>query len=226
MIIEKDIKDYRNVGDYAYTILRTNILNLHFKPGQKISEVEVSEFLNISRTPVREAIIRLVQERLCYVQPQRGTFVSKIDLSLVEEARFVRRSLEEKIVLLAIQHFTQKDIEDCFSILEDHKKIPQDDFEEHFYYDELFHRQLYMICGKSRAWDMIKVFDWDYLRIRYLALVDLTKSPSIIQEHEAILTAITNKDPALAIAITLAHLDRWSVESTLVSERHLEYFKV
>ncbi|MGL5254798.1 MAG: GntR family transcriptional regulator [Brevinema sp.] len=225
MIIAKNIEDYRNVSEYAYTVLKANILNLNFKPGRKLSEVEISEILNISRTPVREAIIRLAQEGVCNVQPQRGTFVSKIDFSLVEEARFARRALEEKIVISAIELFSEKDAEDCFRIVEDHKQVPQENFEEHFYYDELFHRQLYTACGKARVWDMIKTFDWDYLRIRYLALVDLIKSSSIIEDHENILNAIISKDKSLALDATYTHIDRWQKESTTISELHSEYFK-
>ena len=58
------------------------------KPGECISEVELGNQLNVSRTPVREAIVRLSEEKLIDVFPQKGSFVSKIDLNLVDEAVF------------------------------------------------------------------------------------------------------------------------------------------
>jgi DNA-binding GntR family transcriptional regulator len=74
----------------VYAKLKEQILNLELPPGTALSEMESSLALGVSRTSVRESFVRLAQEGLVQVLPQRGTFVSLIDPALVEEARFMR----------------------------------------------------------------------------------------------------------------------------------------
>jgi len=64
-----------------YHLIKEEIINLNFIPGLNISEKEISEKFKVSRTPVREAFVRLSQEGLLNIYPQKGTFVSLIDLS-------------------------------------------------------------------------------------------------------------------------------------------------
>ena len=89
----------------VYMELREQILKLQLPPGTPLSENETSLLFKVSRTPVRESFLRLAQEGLVQVLPQRGTFVSLIDTALVEEARFMREQLEKAVILLACSHF-------------------------------------------------------------------------------------------------------------------------
>lgn len=68
---------HETVREYAYRVLYQNIMTLKLPPGTAMSEQELSGVLNVSRTPVREAFIRLAEKGLLEVLPQRGTFVSK-----------------------------------------------------------------------------------------------------------------------------------------------------
>ncbi|MFA6508326.1 MAG: GntR family transcriptional regulator, partial [Treponemataceae bacterium] len=85
------------IHQWVYSVLRLNIIRLHLKPGQSVSETEISTRLGISRTPVREAFIRLGEDGLLEVKPQRCSVISRIDLDQAEETRFVRRNLEKTI---------------------------------------------------------------------------------------------------------------------------------
>ena len=98
-----NISKHKNENNRAYTyrVLKENIMRLNLKPGESISEIELSEALDVSRTPVREAIVKLSEEKLVDVFPQRGSFVSKINLNLVEEAVFLRELCEKKILEIA-----------------------------------------------------------------------------------------------------------------------------
>ncbi len=70
-------KSTSNISETVYAVLRKNIINLTLAPGTLISETDVAERLSVSRTPVREAFIRLSHEALVSIFPQKGTFVSR-----------------------------------------------------------------------------------------------------------------------------------------------------
>ena len=101
----QNIERYKteNNKQYIYRILKENIMNLVLPPGEAISEIEISEALNVSRTPVREAIVRLSEEKLIQVFPQKGSIVSKINLNLVEEAVFLRKICERQLFKMACE---------------------------------------------------------------------------------------------------------------------------
>ena len=84
--------------EYVTRLLKFNIINLYLHPGEAISENEIAAQLNLSRTPVREAFIRLAQDRLINVFPQKGTSISKIGESSGDEGRFIRRVVEKELV--------------------------------------------------------------------------------------------------------------------------------
>ena len=86
---------------YAYRTLRGNIISLDLEPGAPFNDVEMSQMIGISRTPVREAVIQLSEEsRIIEIFPQRGMRIALIDVELVEEARFLRLVLEKAAVEL------------------------------------------------------------------------------------------------------------------------------
>ncbi len=90
-----------NARGYAYRVLRQNIVNLELEPGSVISENETASLMHLSRTPVREALIELSKNGLVEIQPQRGSYISKIDYAIIEEAKFVRLVLELAVLRIA-----------------------------------------------------------------------------------------------------------------------------
>ncbi len=75
-----------------------NIIKLHLTPGSAISEAEIADRLAVSRTPIREAFIRLVEDGLLETYPQKGSIISLIDIEQAEEMRFVRKIIEKAIL--------------------------------------------------------------------------------------------------------------------------------
>ena len=87
-------KESVSMGAQLHRILRTAIIRGELVPGQAISEIEMSKRFSISRQPVREAFIKLGEERLIEVMPQRGTYVRKISVKEVLDARHLREIIE------------------------------------------------------------------------------------------------------------------------------------
>src|SRR3954449_9198984 len=125
-----------------YSQLRHEIVMLHLRPGARLSENELAARFGTSRAPVREALIRLVEDGLIEVRPQRGSFVTPISLRAMERARFVREALEAAIVRRA----AEQGISDPPRAPLEHTIAAQleaaDDPDRFTQADDLFHRGL------------------------------------------------------------------------------------
>src|SRR3954468_21043604 len=101
----------------AYAALREAIVAMELPPGARLSENELAARLGVSRTPVREALIRLRDEQLVEIAPQRGTFVTPISVRGVLDAQFVREALECAAVRLAAEHATDDDVTQLWGVI-------------------------------------------------------------------------------------------------------------
>ncbi|MCD7726718.1 MAG: GntR family transcriptional regulator [Clostridiales bacterium] len=211
--------------DYAYRWLTQNIVKLEFKPGTMLSENELSRQLGVSRTPLREAMIDLNHAQIVETIPQRGNYVSYIDPDLIEEARFIRRSLDLSVVELACQIATPEDIIN----LEANLKL-QEFYLDHFVADKMmelddtFHRLIYVSAKKERTYKMKANMMIHFDRVRVLALVTV-KDSKIVSDHRQILEAIRNRDVEQARAVTSKHLDRYDMDKEQMIKAYPEYFK-
>src|SRR5215471_17169508 len=101
-----------------YADLRAELVSLQRRPGTPISEGEIAISYGVSRTPVREAILRLSDEGLVEIFPQSGIIVSRIPMAALPEAIVIRKALEETTARMAAQHATQSQILALRSIVE------------------------------------------------------------------------------------------------------------
>ena len=107
--INKSTKNLvENNSQYAYRVLKENIMNLTLSPGQILNETELVDILGISRTPIREAVFKLKDEALINVYPQKASIVSPIDLNRVEEAFFLRKIVEIEVLKLCCESYEAK----------------------------------------------------------------------------------------------------------------------
>lgn len=190
-----DKKDKESNKDYVYRVLKENIMSMELKPGELISEIDLSEKMGISRTPIREVLTRLKGEHLIEVKPQSGTFVSLIDLGLVEEAKFMRFALEEKVLKKACENFNKE----CLVELEKNLYAQQIIAEmksgkkEFYKLDNNFHELFFEGVNMDRVWKSILSISTHYDRIRILFQIENYKMKSVDQ-HREMLKIIKNKE--------------------------------
>ncbi|NIX77027.1 GntR family transcriptional regulator [Microvirga terricola] len=186
--------------------IRHDIVTLKFRPGERLSENELSLRFGTSRAPVREALIRLVEEGLIEVLPQRGSFVSRISLAAMERARFVREALEVAIVRrTAEQGLSKTAQEKAHAILADQEKVQGEP--EHFTLaDDAFHRALADDIGIAQIWAVLEREKSQFDRVRFLSLPSATPVAVLIDQHRAILDAILRRDPGAAEVAMRVHL--------------------
>ncbi|MDU5567447.1 MAG: GntR family transcriptional regulator, partial [Peptostreptococcus anaerobius] len=87
-----------NTAEEIYIDLLNRIISLELEPGQKISENAISEVYGVSRSVVRNSFARLMQNGFLVVYPQRGTYVSKIDLDYIRTALLIRIAIEKEML--------------------------------------------------------------------------------------------------------------------------------
>ncbi|MCI6809341.1 MAG: GntR family transcriptional regulator [Spirochaetia bacterium] len=217
--------DRESNRDYAYRIIHHNIINLELKPGSMLSEQDLADELELSRTPVHEALQELSKTKIIEVFPQKGSLVSLIDMKLVNEARFVRVALESQITELACQAATASDIqklEENINLQEFYiNKQVQDKIME---LDDEFHRMMYQITDKMQTYLMVKNMNIHYDRFRELKLHTSIATP-LLDDHKEILNAIISKNGAAAKELVINHLSRINADEKEIRKKYGEFFK-
>ncbi|MBS4957719.1 MAG: GntR family transcriptional regulator [Clostridium sp.] len=193
--------------DYVYRVLKDNIMSLELKPGELLSESELAKKLNVSRTPIREVLIKLKSEKLIEVKPQAGTYVSLIDWSLIEEAIFIRYNLEREALKEACQNFSGDILMEMEKCLFAQKLVAQkgDNLLEFHNLDKEFHKLLFVGINKSNVWESICNISTHYNRMRLLAEKKLNKE-FLVDQHITYLDIIKNKNNDIIDDIVSQHI--------------------
>jgi DNA-binding GntR family transcriptional regulator len=187
-----EITEHENgqpIHRWVYQILRANIIKLSLKPASQISENEISDALQTSRTPVREAFIRLAEDGLLRITPQKKTVVSPINLQQADEARFVRRAIEKAVIMEACGNLQDADLAALKTSIDGlvmcRKTKAHDGM---LIFDNDFHLVIFKACGKERSWLYIQRLDYNYDRLRTMTMPNVIDD--VIGEHRKILDAI------------------------------------
>ena len=171
-------------------------MSLQRRPGEAISEGEIALSYGVSRTPVREAILKLSDEGLLDIYPQSGIFVSRIPIAALPEAIIIRRALEETTARLAAERATSSQILALHSVLERQRESSAARDSDAFHQaDETFHASIADVAGYPGIWKFIQQVKVHVDRYRRLTLPQHGRIALVIAEHEAILTAIEAHDP-------------------------------
>lgn len=223
----KNHNEYKNLNmkDYVYNVLKENIMSLSIKPGTALRKKEIAKEFEVSRTPIREAFVKLKEEGLIDVYPQRGTFVSYIDLNKVNEAKFMREALETKIIKLACDIFPEEKIFDLEANLKvQEMSLKQNNYLKLFEYDNKFHRMLFEGCNMSNIWKSVEQISSHLNRMRILSLsADFNRS-DVIKDHQKIIKSIRKRDPQEAYKVMESHISRIKFDKEKLKRDYPDYF--
>ena len=191
-----------------------------------MSENELAERLAVSRTPVREALVRLRDDRLVDIVPQLGTFVALIGDEAVADAQFVRESLECAAVRLAAAR-ADRDAMRALKALVAHQATVRDakEFDRFFLLDDEFHASLCEISGRRVAWDLAQRAKGHLDRVRRLSLPQPRYLAEMVAEHELVVRAVGRGDPDAAEDALRHHLRMVLSALPALRAEHPEYFE-
>lgn len=191
----------------VYRELHAAIVSMQLKPGTPLNEKALTERFGVSRTPVREALIRLVEDGLVNIYPQSGTFVAPIPTSLIPEAVVIRKALEGATVEKAANCATAEDIARLDDILARQRFLAErKDMNGFHEADEAFHEAIADIATYPGIWNYMKPVKVQIDRARRMTLPALGRMQHVIGEHEIIRDAIAAHDVTAACDAMKIHL--------------------
>lgn len=198
------------LSDQLYDKIKHDILHLRLKPGETVSIQKISELYGGSRTPVREAFIRLEQEGLVIVRPQSGTVISPISINRVRQERFVRMALETAVAdefVKTCSQLTLDTMEHLNEILQ--RDYARGDYDTAIERDNRFHRMLFETSDNVFAFDTGMNNASHDLRLRYLTISECGQGDNVLTDHERILEAARAGDAKRLSACITEHLSNW-----------------
>ena len=214
-----------SVQEMVYRTLRDKIVSMELKPGTIISTQEIADSMSVSRTPVREAFIRLQREELLDVAPQRSTMVSKINMDRVYQERFIREALEieamQKFVEVATAESLnrmRRNIEKQYAAIAEQRYI---DFLE---LDNAFHQAAFTETHEDLGRSIVQQMNGHYDRIRLISAWEGQIVSAAMQEHERYVDYFERKDTARARKLLRTHLQALRVQEEILLTNWSEYF--
>lgn len=216
---------HRSCSDQVLDVLREAIIRARILPGTPLSEVAVANVLGVSRTPVREALRRLVQEDLVRVYPQAATIASPLNVQFLEQGCFIRRALECANVQELARDISTRDLRDLTRIIDEQKNaIDKGLWSDFFQLDEAMHQHLFEIADLSLAWVHIQQVKQHFDRVRWLLSSTPSHSERAYKEHLLILERLKAGDGSGAAAAMFDHINAITQDLLLLRDRAPEQF--
>lgn len=211
--------------DFAFRVLKENIVSVTLKPGTLVSENEIAMELGVSRTPVREAILDMAKVGIIETLPQRGSYVALIDPKMVDESRFLRQVLDSAVIEVACDVAEG----DVLEMMEENIHLQEYYLEKQaaekiYELDNKFHKLIYTAAKKDIIYEMRSTMMMHFDRVRTLS-VESVKDMKIVSDHRAMYEAIRDKDKVKAVELVNKHLSRYQVDENVIKEQFPEYFK-
>ena len=217
-----------NARETAYQILRDKIIFLELKPGEPLNDKQLAEELEMSRTPVREALIILSTVNMVILRPQVGTFVAPIDAEWVEMEQFARRATEKEIIRQACAVPLGEEIRlryeenirryEAYAAGDDPERVRR-----LLELDNEFHRIAFSAMSReNNFFHMLN--DMQHIeRLRAISLIDKTQT-ELNRDHSAISRAVLAGDEKEALAHLDRHLSLYRDSLAKAREKYPEYF--
>ena len=204
----KKIVDSTNLRDQTYDIIKNMIILREIEPGKKINEEHIAKEIQVSRTPIREALCRLENEGIVKIIPRRGAFVSDLTETNVQEILLIREVLEGLVVRLAVENMDEKTLDKLRKVLEKVSTLPEEDRDLiNYTQSEVdFHALLLSASNNQMLKNMMEIVNAHLQIIRLRTVVIPERAQKTVKEHQQILRAIENGDAASAEELMRKHV--------------------
>ena len=194
MLTDMQLKVQKPLKDLVYLELKHKILTGEIVSQTRLMEIDLSEKMNVSRTPIREAIKRLADDGLVKVEPRRGAYVANISIKDMLDVFEVREDMEGFVAKLAAQRITDEEKEELKAIAAEYESSLEEaeDKEKIIELDEKFHSFIVKCSGNETLSELVSYVQELSLRFRYLYYDDFSLYESTAEQHNRIMEAINS----------------------------------
>ena len=207
------------LGQTAYRRLREAIATGQFHPNERLVEASVATRLGVGRTAVRAALVRLDQEGLVTLEPNRGARVRLISDREALEIEEVRAALEGMLARRAASRATATDLRDLRQVIvEMRQRVEKHDAIGYSDLNARFHQRIWAAADHATASRLVGSLKSQSIRLQYQTILRPGRTERSLREHEAIFNALKAHDPEGAEEAMLAHLAevletlRWAID--------------
>ena len=205
--------------------LRKEILDLTLKPGTELNLNQLSALFGVSRSPIRDAVKELSGEHLIDIYPQRGTYVSRINLRMADDERFIRLNLELGSIPDFINNINDELISEMEELIKKQEKaFALRDTSLLLKLDDQFHSVIFKGADRQGVFDFILTRNGNYHRMRLISFMFDAISEDVISQHKVLLEAIKEKDPEKVMALDKRHMSKLKKETVSIRKTIPQYF--
>lgn len=195
------------ISQRAYLAVKEAILNGDLPPGSRLVELALADDLGMSRTPVREALNRLLAEELAVVDPMRGMIVKPFDAREVEDFYTLREVLDGLAAKLAAQRISQDQLIRLGALVERMELATEKGDEKALVHaNVLFHETIFDASANQRLLSLSRTLSDFVRRLSSVAFSDPERDREVAREHRAILDALESRDPEQAERCAREHM--------------------
>jgi len=185
--------------DQAYNEIKLRIITCRYRPGEVLSEAAISDELKIGRTPVHQAIHRLMMDGLVAILPRKGVMVAPVGLDEVMEIIDVRLVTECYCARLAADRADDSELQSLQRILDASEKVTSNrDIEKIMLFDRQFHDILARATRNTVLADVLRSLHERSLRFWFISLRDPDHHRSVLEQHRKIVEALKSRQPYAA----------------------------
>lgn len=197
-----------SLADRAYEVIKHKIIVLDYQPGEYLNEAQLSAALGIGRTPVHQAVARLMLEGMIEVIPRKGVIVKPVTLNEIMEIIDVRLINEPYAAQLAATFASEDEIAELGRILADAERVePQTNVVKQMLFDKEFHCAILAASRNTVLADLLKRLHERSLRFWFISLRNPEHHSEVIREHRMIYEAIKARDPEAAADAIRSHIE-------------------
>ena len=203
----------KSLNQQTYDRCKKDIMTFALKPGDPVSAAKLAERYNVSRTPAREALVRLNTEGLVDIFPQSKSMISKINVSRARQEWFIRKTLEIGMIDAFFENAAPADIEQMKAYAKQCESIGMqprnhETSYEYIINDNKFHAVTYRVAGETLASELIESTMVRYSRVRLLADLDNDHKDRTVSEHEGLIRLAEAGDKEGYRKVLTLHLER------------------
>ncbi len=203
---------YLPLRDVVFNTLREAILKGELQPGERLMELQLASKLGVSRTPIREAIRMLEQEGLAVTVPRKGAEVARMTLKDMEDVLEIREALDELAAQIACERISSEQMNRLMDTKKEFERIlASGEVKEIADVDVKFHDIIYEATDNAKLVYLLNNLREQLFRYRVEYLKNPENYPALIQEHEAIVSALEARDKAKVTEAMHEHVTNQAV---------------